>query len=100
MTKNGKVNSGDVRRVNTGGYVLIFFSVILLFSLSWYYLSYFHPGQQERGTFGDQFGFVNALFSGLAFAGLICTILLQKNELTLQREELICTREEMERQTD
>lgn len=100
MAKNEKGNNEDVRRVNTWWYVLIFFGVILLFLLSWYYLSYYHPGLQERGTFGDQFGFVNALFSGLAFAGLICTILLQKNELTLQREELICTRAEMERQTD
>ena len=100
MAKNENVNSGDVRRVNTWWYVLIFFGVILLFSLSWYFLSYYHPGIQERGTFGDQFGFVNALFSGLAFAGLICTILLQKNELTLQREELIYTHAGMEQQTD
>ena len=27
--------------------------------------------KEARGTFGDQFGAVNALFSGLAFAGLI-----------------------------
>ena len=26
--------------------------------------------KEARGTFGDQFGAVNALFSGLAFAGL------------------------------
>lgn len=32
----------------------------------------------DRGTFGDLFGAVNALFSGLAFAGLIYTIVLQK----------------------
>jgi hypothetical protein len=40
------------------------------------------------GEFGDMFGAVNALFSGLAFAGLIITILLQKQELRAQREEL------------
>ena len=28
----------------------------------------------QRGQFGDLFGVVNALFSGLAFAGLIITI--------------------------
>lgn len=34
----------------------------------------FTPYDKEiRGTFGDQFGAVNALFSGLAFAGLIYT---------------------------
>lgn len=41
-----------------------------------------------RGTFGDQFGAVNALFSGLAFAGLIYTIILQRRDLKLQREEM------------
>jgi len=41
-----------------------------------------------RGTFGDQFGAVNALFSGLAFTGLIYTIILQRRDLKLQREEM------------
>jgi len=39
-------------------------------------------------TFGDMFGAVNTLFSGLAFAGLIYAILLQRSELELQRKEL------------
>ena len=52
---------------------------------------------QDRGTFGDMFGAVNALFSGLAFAGVIYTILLQRKELELQREELVATREELAR---
>ncbi len=41
-----------------------------------------------RGQFGDMFGAVNALFSGLAFAGVIIAVILQKNELALQRREL------------
>ena len=45
------------------------------------------------GTIGDSFGAVNALFSGFAFAGVIVAILLQKNELELQRQELKSTRE-------
>ncbi len=49
----------------------------------------------NRGTFGDMFGAVNALFSGLAFAGVIYAILLQRHELMLQREELSLTREEL-----
>jgi hypothetical protein len=40
------------------------------------------------------FGVVNALFSGLAFAGIIFTILLQRKELKYQREELSATRSE------
>lgn len=53
---------------------------------------------EDRGTFGDMFGAINALFSGLAFAGLIYTVLLQKEELMLQREELKSTRGEFEEQ--
>lgn len=42
----------------------------------------------DAGAFGDSFGFLTSLFSGLAFGGIILTILLQKNELSLQRREL------------
>ncbi|GFD87120.1 hypothetical protein KUL150_31790 [Alteromonas sp. KUL150] len=35
---------------------------------------------------GDSFGIVNSLFSGLAFAGLIVTILIQREELKETRE--------------
>jgi hypothetical protein len=51
----------------------------------------------ERGQFGDLYGAINALFSGLAFAGVIVTILLQSRELALQREELAATRTELAR---
>jgi hypothetical protein len=55
------------------------------------------PDWTHRGTFGDMFGAVNALFSGLAFAGIIYTITLQRQELSLQREELALTRNELAR---
>ena len=41
---------------------------------------------------------MNALFTGLAFAGLIYTIFLQRDELRLQRKELEMTRTVMEDQ--
>lgn len=64
------------------------FGVAVYFSLgSW----------TERGTFGDMFGVVNSLFSGLAFTGVIYTIILQHKELSLQREELTLTRQELSR---
>lgn len=53
--------------------------------------------QPDRGTFGDMFGAVNALFSGMAFAGVIYTVLLQRQALQLQREELQATRLELAR---
>lgn len=83
----------------------LFVGVIILFILNGT-LTLFIEKWSDRGTFGDQFGAVNALFSGLAFAGLIITILLQRrdlelqrNDLKLQRKELELTRQEMEEQT-
>ncbi len=52
--------------------------------------------KNQGGQFGDSFGVVNALFSGLAFAGVIFAILLQQKELKLQREELELQRKELE----
>jgi len=42
----------------------------------------------ERGQFGDSYGGLNTLFSGLAFLGIIVAIFLQMKELGLQRKEL------------
>ncbi|MCC6696183.1 MAG: hypothetical protein IT365_11190 [Candidatus Hydrogenedentes bacterium] len=52
----------------------------------------------EWDVFGDSFGILNAVFSGLAFVILIAALLSQKEELALQREELKLTREELNRQ--
>lgn len=41
------------------------------------------------GEFGDQFGVLNTLFTGLAFAGLIVTILLQSDQLKMQNKEFL-----------
>lgn len=53
-----------------------------------------------RGQFGDMFGAVNTLFSGLAFAGVVYAILLQREDLALQREELALTRKELTRSAE
>ena len=53
---------------------------------------------QKHGVFGDSFGAVNALFSGLAFTGLFYAILLQRKELELQRRELRSTRKVLQSQ--
>ncbi len=45
----------------------------------------------------DLFGGINALFSGLAFAGLTTAVILQSYELQLQRKELELTRQELRR---
>jgi len=87
----------------------------------WLLLEYFSvivPMDQQKalgpGTFGDAFGVVNTLFSGLAFAALVFTIYqqnrqlktqseelaLQRHELALQRDELEETRKELKRSAD
>lgn len=60
----------------------------------------FLPDWDRRGQFGDMFGAVSTLFSGLAFAGVIYAILLQREDLALQREELRLTREELHRSAE
>lgn len=50
------------------------------------------------GTFGDSFGALNTLFSGLAFAGIIISIVLQSKELRETREELKGQKLQLERQ--
>lgn len=53
------------------------------------------PDMSTRGQFGDMFGGLNALFTGLAFAAVIYTILLQRKDLELQRLELQASRQEL-----
>ncbi len=42
----------------------------------------------KSGTFGDSFGVLNTLFSGLAFAGIIVTVKIQNDDMREQRKEL------------
>lgn len=55
---------------------------------------------EQLGQFGDMYGIANSLFSGLAFVGLICAILLQRKDLQLQKEELSLTRDELKRSAE
>ncbi|MEC0183997.1 hypothetical protein P4H61_21135 [Paenibacillus peoriae] len=65
-------------------------AIISVVVLAWFVLgalAYFIFGNwTDRGTFGDMFGSVNVLFSGLAFATVMYTIHLQKQDLNIQRE--------------
>lgn len=49
----------------------------------------------EAAQTGDVFGSVNAVFAGLAFAGVIVTLWMQRDELRLQRRELRMQRDEL-----
>jgi len=74
----------------------IFIAIFVL--CAWFFTWYSLGDDPKRGTFGDMFGAVNALFSGLAFIGVIFAILLQSKELKLQRKELKFTRKELKGQ--
>lgn len=50
---------------------------------------------EKAGPAGDLFGAINSLFTGLAFVGLIGTMIFQQRELKLQRKELRLQREEV-----
>lgn len=52
---------------------------------------------EKYGTFGDTYGALNTLFSGLAFAVLIITMLMQRQELKEQRKELAQQRDEVKK---
>lgn len=72
--------------------------LIIVFS---FYIIYNNIGcWEKRGQFGDLFGAVNALFSGLAFAGLIITIRQQHKDLEYQRQTIEQTNREMQNQTE
>lgn len=57
-------------------------------------------GWNIRGQFGDLFGAVNALFSGLAFAGLIITIRQQHKDLEYQRQAIDQSKEDINQQNE
>lgn len=63
-------------------------AILVLFFLSICFVCCRWTTWTVRGTVGDSFGALNALFSGFAFAGLIVTLIMQKDELSMQREEL------------
>ena len=82
-----------------GRSLLPFIGLGLLILVLWVSSGSLLYSDPNRGTFGDMFGAINALFSGLAFAGLIFTILLQRDELVEQRRELRHARRQLRNQT-
>lgn len=74
-------------------FIIVILTVCIIWTWSWIYIDLFIP-LKDRANFGDKFGFVNSLFSGLALAVIIFSIMLQQKELSLQRKELNDTRKE------
>jgi len=74
-------------------FVLVMVGVFCLWcGMQWYvdrHITGNGPGKESdalmRGLYGEKFGGTSALFSGLAFAGIILTILLQRRDLSETR---------------
>ncbi len=72
--------------------VLVFGYLAILMYLTW---PVSELSIEKAGVFGDSFGILTALFSGLAFSGLIVTLILQSKQLKMQKEDLNLQREEL-----
>ncbi len=82
---NKKIEQPNYKIWMSIGFILI---LIILIGYGLVVMEY-----KERGSFGDMFGAINALFSGAAFVGIIISMRMQSDELSLQRDELAQTRE-------
>lgn len=105
--------------------IFIFFFTCMLFisyDINFLNLSFFtETGLGNTGLFGDSFNVLTSLFTGLAFAGFLASMLVQQKELNqnnkllqmqqenllqngdilkLQQEELVETRKTLEHQKD
>jgi hypothetical protein len=76
--------------------VALFLLFLMAVLLSWWPFS--GMSWSLRSELGESFGVLSALFNGLAFAGLIITILIQSRELRLQRHQLSLQRTELQAQ--
>lgn len=82
-------------------WLIVLISIVLVSGLWSYNFNYgYGLDSDERGIFGDMFGAVNAVFSGLAFAGIIISLYLQRIDLKNQFEEIQQTNKEFKIQND
>lgn len=80
------------------GGVVVFLVVIVFWSvLGWWVPARMLGRPDSADEAGAMFGAVEALFTGLAFAGLLIELNLQRQELALQRQDLFETRKELAR---
>ena len=102
--KDERVKEPTEKESNPWRWVAYFTAVVAVvvagWFISWALITWKLGNPGQPGAFGDMFGAVNALFSGLAFAGVIVAILMQREELSLQRKVLVETRRELARSAE
>ncbi|HKS11274.1 MAG TPA: hypothetical protein VJS13_17105 [Pyrinomonadaceae bacterium] len=90
-----------IKRERLGLAVGLSVVVIVLEVVSAVVIYRFFKDWNLASNFGESFGAVNSLFSGLALAGIVCTLLLQRKALEEQRVQFLKADEESLRtQTD
>jgi hypothetical protein len=67
--------------------VAIFTVVLLLWLATPFVMNRLFASWGERADFGESFGVVNALFSGLAFAGVVIALWFQREQMKVQSRE-------------
>lgn len=100
LAGNGKQtpDDPDQKKVGWGWLIAFLLVVIYLWVITLGLSLLLTDSWDKRAHFGEMFGSVNALFSGLAFAALVFTLYLQNEVLKLQREDLRNTREQADKQ--
>ncbi|HMZ51099.1 MAG TPA: hypothetical protein PK988_02440, partial [Candidatus Sumerlaeota bacterium] len=73
--------------------VVTFLIVLVLWAASHPVMLALVHSSSEASNVGQAYGALNTLFSGLAFAALVLTVLLQSQELKLTREEMTAQRQ-------
>jgi hypothetical protein len=91
MDDNEQKRKRKLRRI----FACVALGVLVTWLITPFVIGYWYQSVTNAGAFADTFGSINALFSGLAFAVLIYTLLLQSQELEYQREQLKVQNEEL-----
>ncbi|MCS7005891.1 MAG: putative phage abortive infection protein [Cytophagales bacterium] len=98
MAKKNK--KATVSEVQDKPYLLFWFLLVVIgmWLLSWAFLMTYYNLPDNAGEFGDMFGTVNSLFSGLTFAGIGYSIVLQRREIRMQRDQIALNHKEFKKQ--
>jgi hypothetical protein len=86
MTENRKMKKNGKHHPSFRVLILISLTVIAIQIVGGILIYYSIDNWGDRSSFGDMFGAIGTLFSGLAFASVIYTILLQREELSRTAE--------------
>jgi hypothetical protein len=84
--KEIKIKYFDIGNWKTILFIFLCVLVVWTFGSLIVYKRYLN-GQEHAGQLGDSYGWLTSLFTALAFAGLLYTILLQRKELKETKEE-------------